>query len=126
MRIAALVMTCCGLLLALGCGGSPAGLPHVQGRVFYHGKPLTGGTVVFTPDPERGGSGPMAWGTIEADGRYRLSTDGRNGASLGWHRITIAGDKADTLPASYRDPELSEQRFEVRADRANLCDLHLE
>ncbi len=125
MRTTPLVMTCFGLLLASGCGGSPTALPHVQGRVYFRGKPLTGGTIVFTPDPQRGGSGPMAWAEIGPDGRFRLFTEGRVGAAPGWHRITIAG-KAEALPAHYRDPELSEQRFEVRPDRANLCELHLD
>ena len=126
MRTASLLTLCFGLLLAVGCGRTPTPQPFVQGRVYYKGQPLTGGTVVFAPDPMRGGHGPMAWGQIEADGRYRLTTDGRNGASPGWHRITIAGATGDKLPAHYRDPELSGQRFEVRSDRANLCDLHLE
>ena len=126
MRTAPLLTTCLALLLALGCGGSPAPQPYVQGRVYYKGQPLAGGTVVFAPDPTRGGHGPMAWGQIDADGRYRLTTDGRNGASPGWHRITVAGGTGGQLPACYRDPELSGQRFEVRPDRTNVCDLHLE
>jgi hypothetical protein len=96
----------------------------VQGKVFYRGELITNGTIVFSPDPERGGKGPMAWAKIGSDGRYQLLTDGRTGATPGWHRITIACSRK--LPARYLDPELSEQRFEVRTDRANTCDLHLE
>jgi hypothetical protein len=117
---------CLALVLALGCGRSPPPLAPVQGRVFYRGRPLAGGTIVFTPDPERGGSGPQAWAQIQPDGHYHLSTDGRPGAAPGWHRITVACGAASRLPPRYRDPELSGQRFEVRADRGNLCDLHLE
>src|SRR5262245_15850104 len=117
---------CCALLLGLGCGGSAPTLAPVQGRVFYRGRPLPGGTIVFTPDPERGGCGPQAWALIQPDGHYRLSSEGRLGAAPGWHRITVACAPAGRLPARFRDPELSGQRFEVRAGRANLCDLHLE
>jgi hypothetical protein len=116
-----------GLLLLVGCGrgGGGANLTPVQGRVFYKGEPLAGGTIVFTPDQEHGGRGPQAWAKIDADGRYRLTTDDRHGATPGWHRITVACS-ASQLPPRYRDPELSGQRFEVRLDRANTCDLHLD
>jgi hypothetical protein len=101
----------------------------VQGQVFYHGKPLTGGTIVFTPDPQRGGHGPQAWAEIDSEGRYHLQTGGKKGAMPGWHRVTIApckNDSASPLPARYRDPEQADQHFEIKADRVNLCDLHLE
>jgi hypothetical protein len=116
-----------GLLLLAGCGrgGGDGKLSPVQGRVFYKGEPLAGGTIVFTPDQERGGAGGQAWARIDADGRYRLTTNDRTGAAPGWHRITVAC-AARKLPPRYGDPELSAQRFEVRLDRANTCDLHLE
>src|SRR5262245_42189900 len=65
-----------GLLLVLavlGCGRDDR-LTPVRGQVFYHGRPLAGGTIVFTPDAERGGRGPLACGEIGADGRYTLHT----------------------------------------------------
>ena len=43
---------CGALLLPLaGCGQDGGKLAPVRGRVFYRGKPLPGGTIVFTPDP---------------------------------------------------------------------------
>lgn len=114
-----------GLLLLAGCGrgGGAAKLAPVQGRVFYRGEPLAGGTIVFTPDATHGGRGSQAWAKIDPDGRFRLSTDDLPGAPPGWHRITVAGGQ---LPSRYRDPELSGQRFEVRLEGANTCDLHLD
>jgi hypothetical protein len=117
------------MVLLIGCGRSGDSLTAVSGQVFYHGKPLPGGTIVFTPDPERGGSGPQAWAEIQADGRFQLATGSRLGASAGWHRVTIAGCKANhsgRLPARYRDPEQSGLRFEVKSDSANTCVLRLE
>jgi hypothetical protein len=114
-------------LLPLGCGQSGSPLAPVQGRVFYRGQPLLGGTVVFTPDAERGGRGPQAWAEIDAQGNYTLRTEGKNGAVPGWHLVTIAAPgQGDELPARYRDPERSGQRVEVKRDGANRCDLHLE
>jgi hypothetical protein len=129
---------CWGLVLLAGCGRSEPALTPVQGRVFYRGQPLPGGTIVFTPDPHRGGHGPQAWAEVGADGRYSLRTGGKKGAVPGWHLVTIAplrsrgsprGADAATplaLPARYRDPELSGQRVEVRPERVNQCDLHLD
>jgi hypothetical protein len=115
------------MALLAGCGRGGGGkLTPVQGCVFYRGEPLTGGTIVFTPDHQHGGSGAQAWAKIDADGRYRLSTNDSLGAAPGWHRITIACTNPGKLPSRYRDPELSGQRFEVRVDRANTCDLHLD
>ena len=125
----------CGLLavLAAGCGRQDAPLAPVNGRVFYRGEPLAGGTIVFTPDPARGGSGPLACGEVGPDGRYVLRTGGRPGAVAGWHRITVAatpppggGPDALALPPRYSDPEQSGERREVQPDRVNTLDLHLE
>jgi hypothetical protein len=126
MRTIAVVL--CGTLMLLGgCSRSEPALARVQGRVFYRGRPLTGGTIVFTPDPERGGRGPQAWGEIAADGRYTLRSANRQGAVPGWHRITVAPlGKTAALPVRYRDPERSGQRIEVRPERVNQCDLHLD
>jgi hypothetical protein len=121
-----LLYLCCGLVLLVGCGRSAPPLTPVQGQVFYQGRPLEGGTIVFTPDPQRGGRGPQAWAEIGADGRFSLRTDGQKGAVPGWHLVTIAPARSVALPARYRDPELSGKRCEVKPDRVNQCDLHLD
>jgi hypothetical protein len=122
---------CLLLGLLAGCGQSEPALAPVQGRVLYRGQPLAGGTIVFTPDSQRGGRGPQAWSLVGGDGRFTLLTGGKKGAVPGWHRVTIAplasrGAKATPLPSRYRDPELSGQRVEVKAGRHNQCDLHLD
>jgi hypothetical protein len=116
---------CLGLILA-GCGRSGQGLVPVQGQVFHRGKPLAGGTIVFTPDPQRGGRGPVAHAEIGADGRFRLRTSGKNGAVPGWHCVTVAPCADAGLPAHFRDPELSGLRAEVQPERANVCNFHLD
>ena len=96
---------CCLVLLA-GCGRSAAPLAAVSGQVFYRGQPLTGGTIVFTPDPERGGSGPQAWAEIKADGRFQLLTDaqGRHAGLAPRHHRPVPGGlllpSAGPLPRS--------------------------
>jgi hypothetical protein len=128
-----------GLLAALGCGRDPAKLLPVSGHVFFQGKPLAGGTIVFTPDPERGGSGPMAFAEIKADGGFTLRTGAEFGAVAGWHRVTVASlpplaavpgspapREASPLPAKYTDPERSGLHQEVKAGVANTIDLRLD
>ena len=115
------------LLLLVGCGKKdPVPLAPVKGQVWYQGQPLTSGMVVFTPDIQRGGSGPQAWAKIGPDGSFDLLTDTRPGATPGWHRITIATESSSALPARFHSPERSQQFFEVKADQPNVCELRLD
>lgn len=126
---------CC----ASGCGSHEVPLTPVTGRVLYRGQPVAGGTIVFSPDRERGGKGPLAWSAIDAQGKYALSTDGQPGVAPGCYRITIAGAPAridpdaetpatvpSTLPRRYSDPDLSGQLCEVKSGQNNVKDLNLE
>jgi hypothetical protein len=121
-------------LAPLGCGDRKPALAAVRGTVYYRGAPLSGGSIVFTPDPERGGRGPLAFGRIKPDGTYTLATGTQPGAVPGWHRVTVkafpppdgAPPSADPLPAKYSDPEQSGLGREVKAGDANLFDFHLD
>jgi hypothetical protein len=118
----------CALLLVLGagCGSRETERTPVSGQVLYRGRPLAGGTIVFTPDPERGGRGPLALGEIDADGRYTLRTGDQPGAVPGWHRVTVAAaDSEAALPRRYRDPDLAGLERQVLAGQANVIDLKL-
>ena len=127
------------LLAAGGCGSKAAKLAPVRGRVFYKGGALSGGTVVFAPDPDRGGRGPLARGEIQTDGSYALLTGAEPGAVPGCHRVTVlavevraapAGQRfaepRPLLPLKYSDPELSGLAREVKAGRDNEFDLLLD
>ncbi len=63
------------LLLAAGCGEKSVGLAPVRGTISYRRAPLSGGTIVFSPDPDRGGRGPLGYSEIRTDGSYTLWTD---------------------------------------------------
>jgi hypothetical protein len=120
--------------LLVGCGQDRSKPTPVQGQVYYKGRPLSGGTIVFTPDPERGGRGPMAFGEIHSDGHYSLITEQQPGAVPGWHRITVLGavppaeegEKAVPLPAHYSDPEHSGLVCKVKPGVLNIQDLRLD
>jgi hypothetical protein len=115
------------LLTGPGCGGeADAKRAAVQGQVFYKGRPLAGGTIVFAPDPGHGARGPLAWGQIGPDGRYTLRTGDEPGAVVGWHRVTVAAPGPAALPARYSDPERSGQVHEVHDAPSNTIDVRLE
>jgi hypothetical protein len=116
------------LALATGCGRDTAPREAVRGRVLFHGAPLPGGTIVFTPDAERSGQGPLARGVIRSDGSYDLASGPDQGAVAGWHRVTVAPASSSALawPAKYTDPERSGQVCEVKTGQVNTIDFHLE
>ncbi|WP_166827117.1 hypothetical protein [Thalassoroseus pseudoceratinae] len=68
----------------------------VSGTITYDGKPVTTGTVMFTPV----GGGPPATGQIQQDGTYNLKTyEEGDGAVLGEHKVTIVAlDMGSGLP----------------------------
>ncbi len=114
------------LLLGAGCGSRESERAPVRGQVFFQGRPLAGGTIVFAPDPERGGRGPLALGEIDAEGRYTLRTGDQPGAVPGWHRVTVAAaDSEAALPRRYRDPDHSGLARQVQAGQSNVIDLKL-
>jgi len=60
--------------LAAGCGG---GLTPVSGKVTYQGKPVTGGSLVFSPIATAGEKEPGKSGSadIGSDGSFSVSTN---------------------------------------------------
>ncbi|MBI1918197.1 MAG: hypothetical protein HYS12_26190 [Planctomycetes bacterium] len=117
------------LLLAAGCGQDGPELAPVRGTVYHKGAPLKGGTIVFAPDRDRGCCGSVATASIRSDGTYVLRTGDADGATPGWHRITIAGStapgKSSALPHRYSEalPYLCR---EVVPGHENVIDLHLD
>ncbi|MCX7699392.1 MAG: hypothetical protein N2039_00800 [Gemmataceae bacterium] len=116
-------------MLAAGCRREPSPQYPVRGVVLVSGRPLRGGTVVFAPDPRRGGRGPVSYGELDGEGRFELRNDVGPGAVRGWHRVTVAPPPdSDDLILSlerYRHPDLSGLSFEVRGDRENVAEFNL-
>ncbi len=91
---AARVQLVLGLSIALGsllpgCGRvePPA---TVEGRLQLDGQPLDNCLVVFLPEPSRGAVGPRACALTDGNGGFRLrGDDQQDGATTGWHRVTV-------------------------------------
>jgi hypothetical protein len=112
----------------------------VHGTVFYNGKPLTCGTIVFTPNPARGCTGPQGSAEIQPDGTFNLRTSDREGAVPGWHRVTILAIEAPAkspdaarfsiprslVPEKYRDPVQSGLACEVLPGKPNGINFNLD
>ena len=113
-------------LLAAGCSKSEDKLSQIQGKVYYRGVPLHGGTIVFVPDAERGGHGPELAAEIRPDGSYSLKGENGQGVNPGCYRVTIAADAADALPERYSDPDKSGENHEIKPGVVNIVDIRLD
>jgi hypothetical protein len=92
------------MLMLGGCGGADKDMPplaKVTGKVMYKGKPVTNGSVIFTPIAGKGGeTGQVATGQLEADGSFTLTTfNTGDGAIIGQHNVTVEsrGEDINTL-----------------------------
>jgi hypothetical protein len=111
-----------------GCGGPNAA--KVSGQVTLDDQPLTSGTVTFHP---QSGNGAVAYGQIDAQGRYELSTGSDAGLAPGPYVATVLATEEipatraneestfkPTTPARYNNIETSGLKFEVKAGRNDL------
>lgn len=89
------------LFIALpGCNRSSIELAPVHGKVTIDNKPLFQGKVRFAPvaKGEDVNPGKPAWGNIQPDGTFRLTTNkNHDGAAIGEHWVTIMNSE-EKLP----------------------------
>ncbi len=134
--VAALGIAAAIVALPGGCKRStPTGPTTVRGTVLFQGKPLSGGIVIYSPDPDRGGSGKPIRGDLGPDGHYQLSLAGNTSIPPGWYRVAI-GALPPTEPASLLNqtpfplklarPDLSGIVREVQPGQENVFDFAVE
>ncbi len=81
------------LFLFAGCGDGQFPVRPAKGKILCSGKPVTSGSVTFTPI---GASGKPARATVGADGSFVLSTFGKfDGAIVGKHQVQFSVPEAD-------------------------------
>lgn len=96
-------------LVLCGCG-NPHELEtaYVTGTVTLDGQPVIEGDVFFSPQRGRGAKGP-----IDANGKFILSTYGRNdGATVGQHRIAVIARHGGEDVYFERSPPPGQSLFE--------------
>lgn len=124
------------LVFAFGCGGSNMG--QVSGTVKFQGKPVHPGVIQFYPE-----NGPMAFGGLDKDGHFTLTTkEPGDGALAGPHRVCVlpfvpgAGETGTgkptfdldpkNIPHRYRNVDTTPLKVEVLAGKRIEVELELE
>lgn len=141
MKRSCLLLLC---LVIVGCSQGPTDTPplaRVKGTVTLDGKPLTQGSVQFTPDKNRGTTGRMALGNINEDGTFELMTiRADDGAQVGYHLVAIESYETTAfdpnkpanqapkslIPAQYANPQTSKLTAEVKAGEENVFNFDLK
>jgi hypothetical protein len=82
---------CCLALGLAGCSDSSGPkLVPVVGHVTVDGQPVKAGTLSFRPDKSKGNTGlHEPYGEIDAAGNYKLFTNRKEGAPVGWYRVAV-------------------------------------
>jgi hypothetical protein len=89
-----------------GCGAKVDSFTPVQGTVTVNGAPLAKGSVTFHPDSARGNSTPhIPVGTLDAEGRYKLMSATKEGAPLGWYKVTVTAQEPIDPKNPYAAPK---------------------
>jgi hypothetical protein len=115
-----------------GCSDAPYELAQVRGTVFIDGRPFTHGKVMFAP-VGRGDSvesGKPAFGVLQSDGSFTLSTYGNNdGAVIGDHWVTIIAIADPAATPAAAAPGFSRvavpQKQLVEAGKVNQVDIKI-
>jgi hypothetical protein len=130
-------IVCAGLALLAGCGGSKPGETVVRGQILYRGEPVSGGLVVFAPNPDRGSDGPPLTISLHDDGSFTLTSPDGKPIPAGWYRIAVAPKAGSVsvpmadrpypgLPARYRNPSMSGLEREIKAGTDNVICFDLD
>src|SRR5262245_16523851 len=125
------------LLVTLpGCRptAEPPPLPTpVKGKVMLSpSQPLRGGVVTFRPVGDVTDRRYQGWGFVKPDGTFEVVSVG-NGVAPGDYVVTVSPKEegepktsnANMIPRKYRAQETTPLKFEVKADRDNVCDINL-
>jgi hypothetical protein len=108
----------------------------VTGTVTYQGIPLSGGTITFTPDTERGSRGAPLSATIQTNGKFTLLKEDGSPPPSGYYRIAVAAragafpdptpeDPYPGPPKRYRNPEKSNLFGHIQSGSENYFDIQL-
>ncbi len=104
------------------------GLVGCRGTVRFNGQPLTKGTVTIRNDNAKADD-PNSAGTINEDGWFTLSTEGKPGAPVGRYRAMVVlpqGTPEPKLPKLYRSLETTPLSVDIQPEsRFNVFTLEI-
>jgi len=111
-------------LLAFLLFGCSSRVP-VSGKLTVENKPLTNGSIFFVPDRDKGNmSTAEPRGTIDDQGNYTLSTDGKPGVPPGWYRVVVV--VSSTNIPDIRNPTTTQSPIDERYKTATKTNLVVE
>ncbi len=129
-----LVSLFCGICV-LGCDSAETkeSLTIVHGTVTYLERPLTGGSVVFIPDEERGNSGIPVHADIQVDGTYSVRSGEHAGIPPGKYKVTVSPNGINQArtgsfqpPERYSNPQTSGLACKVEPVADHTINFHLQ
>ena len=140
-RLGTLCLAAC-VASAGGCtkSAAPPAPVAVRGRVEFMGQPLARGLVVFTPDRERGHTGPPLAARLDNSGHYELNpappiapgapAGVSQGIAPGWYAVSFAESNTPNpgprFPAELHLPDRSGVARQVVAGRENVIDFVIQ
>ncbi len=108
-----IILTLSLVLCSAGCGNQEYPVQSARGKVVCNGKPVTSGSVLFTPmgKPNSSETGKPAVATVSSDGTFVLSTFGRfDGAIVGKHSVQYSGSEEEDAEA---EPEGDDENIKT-------------
>lgn len=126
-----LLCLCC-LAIVAGCDGGKFGkLYPVAGQVKVDDITVNGGNVIFAPVKSMPGATIV--GSIDKDGKYSLTTNGKSGAPLGQYKVIVMtktpGGSTSSVDANpkYMSERTTDINLEVVENpKPNQYDLQLQ
>jgi len=121
VRVGAVALFVC---VVCGCGdGGPEGAANVKlvdggGIVKYKGAPLAGASVTFIPK-----NGPVATGTTDLNGKFKLTTGAMAGVAVGDCKVTVSAYEAGGKPVVEGTPGVPGPPANPEDARARMADM---
>jgi hypothetical protein len=120
-RCALLWLLGCVALVLSGCGEKAVKVVPVSGTVTIQDAPLPYGNITLVPDAANGNQTKLQpRGTIGADGKYTLESDGKPGAPLGKYLVGISAVKPSKQEDGYKPSERAASQDYMDASKSGL------
>jgi hypothetical protein len=88
-----------GLLLVSGCGDGAGKLSPVEGQVTVDGAPMAADAeITFVPNGNT--SNANVRGKVQADGKYKMTTNGKDGVPAGKYKVVLSAGAGTTADPS--------------------------
>ena len=119
LQLSVIAVAGLALLIFSGCGGA---LATVEGVVTLDNQTLKQGTVTLHPTSQ----GQVAYGTIQADGRFVINTGEQMGLTPGSYTATVVSLAPPAASESHELPSPGEHLTPTRYASVATSDLNIE